>query len=380
MHKDLYEILGVSRSAGEEEIRKAYKNLARKYHPDLNQNDKDAEERFKEVAVAYEVLHDQNKRKNYDEFGEDALNPNFDPERAREFARFRQRGGQGFAGGPAGSPFGGSVDFGDLFSELFGGGRGRTKNPWGRARRVKGSDMESSMRISFLDAIRGTKINFTLSGGETCEACGGIGRKQEENRPCPTCNGTGQQTMTAPLNMNAACRTCGGSGRASGPPCPSCGGKGAVNSSSIVTVTVPPGIKDGAKIRLAGKGEPGLGGGPSGDLYLKVEVIPHSYLERDGDNLIMTLPVTVPEAVRGAIVTIPLIEGEAKVKVPPRSQTGQKLRLRSKGAPKGRNKGAGDLILELEVRAPTSKSEELDQKIAELEEFYEEDIRAELKL
>lgn len=382
MHRDLYEVLGVSRSADEEEIRKAYKKLARKYHPDLNPGDEEAENRFKEVAVAYEVLGDSQRRKNYDEFGEDALNPNFDPEKAREYAQWRQgaaRGAPGGPGGPAGAPFGGGADFSDLFSEIFGGERGG-RSAWARARQVRGSDVESTMRIGLVDALRGTKVNFRLRGAEPCPSCGGTGRRNEEARTCPACNGTGQQQMSGPFNMTTTCRTCGGSGRAPGPPCPTCQGRGSVQRDSTVTVTVPPGVKEGAKIRLAGKGEPGLGGGPPGDLYLRVEVTPHPVLHREGDDLYMTLPISVPEAILGASVTVPLINGEARVKVPPRSQSGKKLRLRGKGAPKGEGKAAGDLILEIDVRAPTSKNKELDRIAESLKKFYDRDVRADLKI
>ncbi len=380
MQRDLYEILGVSRSADNEEIRKAYKKLARKYHPDLNQGDKEAEERFKEVAVAYEFLGDTDKKKNYDEFGEDALNPNFDPEKAREFARWRGRGGGGPPPGMGGNPFGnGNIDFGDLFSDLFGGGRGG-RNAWSRARKIRGQDTESAMRIGLIDSLRGSKVNFRLSGAEACASCGGTGQQKEGSGPCPICDGSGQQRMSGPFTVTGRCSACNGTGRAPGPPCPECHGQGRVSRSSVVTVTVPPGIKEGAKIRLSGKGEAGLGGGPPGDLYLSVEVIPHPKVKRDGDDLIMTLPITVPEAVLGATVTVPLIAGEVNVKIPPRSQSGNKLRLRGKGAPKPDGKNAGDMILILEIQAPSSASKELDQTAESLRKFYENDVRADLKL
>lgn len=382
MQRDLYEILGVSRSADEDEIRKAYKKLARKYHPDLNQGDKEAEERFKEVAVAYEFLGDKDKRKNYDEFGADALNPNFDPDRAREFSRFRTQGGGGYPPGMGGNPFGGSgsnIDFGDLFSDLFGGGRGG-RNAWSRARQVRGQDIRSSMRIGLLDSLRGSKVNFRLSGSESCPACGGAGHQKEGSSTCPICDGSGQQKMSGPFTVTGRCSACNGTGRTPGPPCTHCNGQGRVSSSSVVTVTVPPGIKDGAKIRLSGKGEAGLGGGPPGNLYLQVEILPHPKLEREGDDLIMKLPITVPEAVLGAKVKVPLITGEVTVTLPPRSQLGQKLRLRGKGAPKPGGKNAGDMILVLEVVSPSSESKELDQVAKSLEKFYIDDVRADLKL
>jgi molecular chaperone DnaJ len=377
MKRDLYEILEVSRSASDDEIRKSYKRLAKKYHPDLNPGDKTAEERFKEVAVAYEVIHDPARRKSYDEFGETALNPNFDPDRAREYARW-QHAGPGAPPGAGSSPFGG-VDFSDLFADFFGRGRGGA-NAWSRARQIHGQDIESSLRINLIDALRGSKVNFRLTGSEGCADCKGTGAQPGQTKVCPICDGSGQQRMSGPFSVTTRCSACGGTGRSPGPPCPTCGGRGSVSTESVVTVNVPAGIKDGAKIRLAGKGEPGLGGAPPGDLFLKVEITPHPRLTRDGDDLVMTLPVSVPEAVLGASITVPLINGEVNVKVPPRSQTGQKLRLRSKGAPKGRGKGSGDMILVLEVQTPTSNSKELDQLAESLKKFYPQNVRADLKL
>jgi len=318
MQRDLYEALGVKRGASDDEIRKSYRKLARKYHPDLNPEDKGAEERFKEVAVAYEVLSDSKKRKNYDEFGDDALNPNFDAERAKQY---RQWGGSGARWSPAGgpgagrSPFGGGVNLEDLFGDLFnarGGG-------FGRAGRVRGNDITSKMEIHLLEALRGTKVTFRIQGVERGDL-------------------------------------------------------------STVTVTVPAGVADGDKIRLAGKGEPGLGGAPPGDLLLMVAVKAHPQLTRRGDDLVMTLPITVPEAVLGASVSVPTLDGEVTVKVPPRSQTGQKLRLKGKGARNRKAKKSGDLMLVLEVRAPDDGEDELDEAAKALEEHYASDVRANLKL
>jgi DnaJ-class molecular chaperone len=317
MKRDLYESLGVLRSATEDEIRKAYRKLARQFHPDLNPGDKSAEERFKEVAVAYEVLGDAAKRKNYDEFGEEALNPSFDAARAREWARSRRSRQRAGAARRQASPFGGAggFDIDDLFGSLFG-----ARGGFGRATSIRGNDIESTMEIGLLDALRGTKVTFRISGG------------------------------------------------------------GSAEDASTVTVSVPPGVADGDRIRLAGKGEPGLGGAPPGDLLLRVKVAPHPTLAREGDDLVMTLPVTVPEAVAGATVSAPTLDGQVRVKVPRRSQTGRKLRLRGKGVKNRKTEKAGDLILVLEVRAPDDGGTELDDAVKALESHSKRDVRAGLKL
>lgn len=377
--RNLYEALGVTRSATEDEIRKQYRKLARKYHPDLNQDDKEAEERFKEIAVAYEVLIDPEKRKNYDEFGDDALNPNFDADKARQYAQWQGSGGGapgGFGGGGFGG--GGGVDLSDLFGDLFGGGAGRGGG-FSRARRVRGQDIESKLKIGLLDALRGTKVKFRLSGHQTCPECRGSGQQNEKSSPCSACHGTGQQSIGGgPLPLTGPCQVCGGTGRSRGPTCPKCHGTGHIEEPSTITVTVPPGVDNGSRIRLSGKGEPGLGGAPSGDLFLVVEVTDHPRLSRDGDDLTMKLPITVPEAVLGANVSVPLFEGEVNVKIPPGSQSGQKLRLRGKGAPK-RKGGAGDLILILDVRLPTESSSKLEKAAKSMEKLYEEDVRAKVR-
>jgi molecular chaperone DnaJ len=379
MKRDLYEVLGVSRNASDDDIRKAYRKLARKYHPDLNPNSTDAEERFKEVAVAYEFLGDAKKRKDYDEFGEQALHPNFDAERARDFARV-PRGG-GWAGGAGGgNPFGGGVDLSDLFSDLFGrAGGGRSSAGFGRARRVRGTDTESTLRIDFLDALRGKKVKFQLTGQQVCTTCRGTGHTNNDGPPCANCHGTGQRNL-GHLNLSGPCPSCGGTGRSAGPTCDTCHGRGYIENPTTLTVTVPPGVEEGTKIRLAGKGEAGLGGGPSGDLFLVVEVSPHPFMRREGDDVVMPLPITVEEAVRGATVTVPLIEGEARVKVPPYSQSGHKLRLRGKGARRPKKGRAGDLILVLDVRLPRNGGPELDEAAQALTELYDHDVRGDFRL
>jgi molecular chaperone DnaJ len=388
--RDFYEVLGVSKDASAADIKKAYKKLARKYHPDLNKDNPEAEEKFKDVSRAFEVLGDEEKRKLYDEFGEVSTRPGFDPEKARQYQQWSAGPGQGgpsggFGGGFGGfegfsSAGGGGVEdmFGDIFGSVFRGGGAR------RTRRAgptpsKGGDIESELDLDLLTALRGGEINISLALPQTCQTCNGAGSK-EGTRTCPACGGTGtRQVGRGMMNMEVPCQTCGGTGQAPGPPCPTCGGSGQVRKPTRLKVKVPAGVKDGARIRLGGKGQPGRQGGPPGDLYLKVSIKPHPRLRREGDNLYMTVPVTVSEAVSGASIDVPTLHGSVKLKVPPRSQSGQKLRLRGKGAPRS-NGGRGDLFVELQVVLPESETEQLEELAKKLQALYKGDVRRQVRL
>jgi molecular chaperone DnaJ len=374
MKRDLYEALEVPRTATEDELRKQYRKLARTYHPDFNPGDKSAEERFKEISVAYEILSDPKKRQAYDEFGEASLAQGFDPDRAREHARWQRAAAWSSAG-----PGGADVDIHDLFSNLFGRGGGRAGAS--RARQIRGADLESTVRLGLPEALRGTQIKLKITGRTSCPACQGSGQRNGERRPCPACHGTGQRIASGgPHPLRGRCPECGGSGRTSGPTCPKCGGLGVVEEPTTISVNVPAGVDDGSRVRVAGKGEPGIGGGPAGDLYLTVEVVPHPWLTREGDDLTMVLPVSVPEAVLGATVAVPLVDGEAHVKIPPGSQSGQKLRLKGKGAPRPKASGAGDLLLVLEVRLPDEGGEALQRAAESMKPLYVRDLRAGMKI
>ena len=308
--RDLYGVLGVPREASAEEIKKAYRRLAHKYHPDKNPGNAQAEEKFKEVTAAHEVLSDPRRRKLYDEFGADSLRSGFDPARAEEYRQWRQQGGgQPFdLGGFGGGGFGGAFDFGSIFEQIFGGG-GTAGRPRGA---MRGEDVRASIEVELSDAVRGAERELRVDG-----------------------------------------RT--------------------------LRVRIPPGVADGSQIRLAGQGGPGAGGGPAGDLYLEVRLRPHPLVRREGRDLHLDLPVTVPEAVNGAEVTLPTFEGPVRLRVPAGSQAGTRLRLRGKGLPGLRGEERGDLYAVIKIVLP-EQGEPLRRAVKPLEELYKGDPRAGISL
>ncbi len=372
--KDLYEVLGVSRDASEDDIRRAYRKLARKHHPDVNPDDPEAETRFKEVSAAYEVLSDPEKRKLYDELGPDAEKIGYDPEKAAEYRRWKERferartGGGGVGGAPGG--FGGfEFDLGDIFAHGFG-----TRGPAAAAERPRpGADVEAELTVDFLDAARGTERRIALQKPVACATCGGSARRS--NSRCEGCGGTGRRRVgQGPLRMQVPCPQCGGSGSE---PCGACGGTGVQSGRVELTVKIPAGIEDGQKLRLKGQGAPGRAGGPPGDLYVTVHVRPHPLFRREGDDIHLDLPVTVREAMFGGEVEVPTLSGAVRLKVPRGSQSGRTLRLRGKGIER---KGGvrGDLYAHLQVRVPSPDAdEEAARRAADvLEGLYDEDVRA----
>jgi molecular chaperone DnaJ len=380
MAKDYYAVLGIAKNASQEEIRKAYRKLARKWHPDINPGNTQAETKFKEISEAYDVLGKEDKRKLYDEFGEEALKQGFDADKARQYkgwenvrSRTRQGGNEGF---------GRYQSYEDVFGDLF-GSTGRSSGFGGFSRQAAsdGRNLEHHITIDFLSALRGFETEISLKGGKTCVACGGTGTDPSAQRTtCPTCGGSGRLNIAGgPMNFTRVCPDCGGHGTI-GRPCPVCGGTGRVQGFENIKVTIPPGVHEGSKVRVAGKGEPGSGGGKPGDLFLIVHVKPHRLISRDGDNLIMELPITVKEAVAGASVNVPTVDGEVKVKIPPGSQSGQILKLKGKGAVNTRTKRRGDMLLKLVVKMPGSSEQELVQAAEKIENFYRKDVRSKLKL
>jgi len=357
--KDLYAILGVSRTASPDEIRKAYRKLARQHHPDLNPGNKQAEERFKDISLAYDVLSSPEKRKLYDEFGAESLQSGFDPERARAYRRWAESG-QGFSfrrtsAGPQGMggfdfgfgewpPRGGrrrpveeERDFGDILREMFGGGRAEP------AEEGSPRDVEYPIEVGFMEALRGTKTSVTV------------------RRPVP-------------------CPTCRGAGRVGRRGCTECGGSGTVEKREKLNVTIPAGVGDGARVRVAGKGGVGPGGVP-GDLYFVVKVRPHPVLTREGQDLFIDVPITVSEAVLGATITVPTPQGPVQLKVPAGSQSGRRLRLRGRGAPDPKGGPPGDLYVRLMVQVPRNGSTRgLEDALAAIERAYGENPRAHLEL
>jgi len=369
---DYYKTLGVQRSASQDDIRKAYRKLARKYHPDINPGNKEAEGKFKDLSVAYDILSDEKKRKLYDEFGEAGLAAGFDPAKARSYSQWQEQSAQS----------GGSYQFdmndlGDLFGGLGGIFRRGSNGPRGPA---PGQDIESSMDIDFLDAVRGFQTAISLQRPVSCEVCQGSGNKPG-SRPttCPECKGTGSKSVAeGPMQFRQTCPRCHGSGKLPGDPCSACKGTGRVMRADTIRVNVPPGAEPGKQIRLRGKGEAGMRGGPAGDLYITPRIRPHPLLTRDGKDLTMELPITVAEAIRGASVDVPTPSGTIKVKIPAGAQSGQQLRIKGKGVAAHGSSPAGDLYLRLMVRVP---GDHLAQDVIDkIDRAYGEDVRKDLRL
>jgi molecular chaperone DnaJ len=371
--RDYYQILGVDRSASHEDIRKAYRKLARKYHPDINPGNKEAENTFKDLSVAYDVLGDPDKRKLYDEFGEAGLAAGFDAEKARTYRQWQDRSAR--SGGGA---YEYNVDdLGDLFGDLgglFGGGRAAPTGP------MRGGDIEAAMDIDFLDAVRGFQTSLTLQRPVQCETCHGAGTKPGSAPvTCPECGGSGSKPVAqGPLQFRVTCPRCGGSGKLPGDPCATCGGTGRVLRAETIRVNIPPGAEPGKRIRLRGKGEAGVRGGAAGDLYIVPRIRPHPILTRSGRDLSMELPITVGEALRGASIEVPTPVGGVKVKIPAAAQSGQRLRVKGKGVPAHGKESAGDLYLNLMVRVP--KDEIAQDVIDRIDRAYGENVRKDLRL
>jgi molecular chaperone DnaJ len=369
---DYYKILGVDRGATKDDVRKAYRKLARKYHPDINPGNKDAESKFKDLSVAYDVLSDEKKRKLYDEFGEAGLAAGFDAEKARSYEQWRQQSSR--SGGPQEFD---TDDLGDLF-----GGLGSMFRQGSRAAAgpQRGSDIESSMEINFLDAVRGFQTAITLERPVACDTCHGSGTKAgTAPTPCPQCGGSGSIAVAqGPLQFRQTCPRCAGSGKLPGDPCAVCRGSGRVTRSETIRVNIPPGADPGKHIRLRGKGAAGIRGGAAGDLLITPRIRPHPILTRAGRDLSMDLPITVGEAVRGAHIDVPTPAGTIKVKVPAGAQSGQRLRINGKGVAAHGQTPAGDLYLRLMVRVPNADID--NEVIDKFDRAYREQVRQNLRL
>ncbi len=379
MAEDYYRVLGVARTASQDEIKKAYRKLARKHHPDVNQGNKAAEEKFKQLSAAFEVLSDPKKRALYDEFGEDAAKMGFDPKKADAYRAYRDQASRP-SGGPGGG-FGseGGFDFGDIFGDIFnrtgdsGPFRARAEGP------TRGEDLHSRVRVSLREAVTGTERTLAIDRPEECKKCHGTGHVGKP-KACPTCGGTGRLKQgRGPLSLSTPCPNCGGTGKVA-PVCDVCGGEGVVENTVRVTVKIPPGVQNGSQVRLPGQGAAGTLGGPRGDLYLETEVEPHPLVRRDGDDLTMELPVTIPEAMSGAEVRVPTFSGDVTVSVPAGSQAGRKLRLKGQGVPALKGNGRGDLYLELKVLVPERPSAEAKAAAEALRPAYRGDVRSALRL
>ncbi|HEX67839.1 MAG TPA: molecular chaperone DnaJ [bacterium] len=349
--KDYYEILGVPRDASLEEIKKAYRRLALKYHPDRNPGDKEAEEKFKEISEAYAVLSDPQKRAQYDRYGH---------------AGVEEMGFRGFT--DFSEIFTSDIfqDFRDLFETFFRGTPFMAEEV-----RERGRDLRFEITITFEEAARGAEKTITIPRYTTCNLCGGSGVKRGAGwRTCPRCRGRGEISYTRGfLYFSETCSQCGGTGRIS-EPCPGCHGTGRVREKAKITVKIPAGVKDGSRLRIRGEGEAGYHGGPPGDLYLVIRVAPHSLFKREGDDVIVEIPVPLTLALLGGEVDVPTLEGKVKMKIPPGTQNGTIFRLRGKGIPHLYGRGKGDELVKVKVEIPvnlTSRQKEILEKFKELE-------------
>jgi molecular chaperone DnaJ len=380
--KDYYNILGVTKDAKADEIKKAYRRLARKHHPDVNPGDKGSEDKFKEVQEAYDVLSDEKKRKVFDRFGYYA--DNLDPD--SPFGAGAAAGGAGTSPGFDFSGFtwdagtaagGGSSSFRDIFSDLFGGGGGARAQPEPpRPLPKKGRDIEIALSMSFEEAFTGLTRNLTVNRSEQCSRCQGAGDTGGPVVQCPTCKGTGQVMRTGGrLQFSQACADCEGTGRRR-EPCSLCKGKGTTPKTEQVKIKIPAGVDTGSRVRVPKKGHGGRLGAEPGDLYILTNVGKHPFLTRKGDNVYITVPITVPEAALGTRIDVPTVEGRAQLKIPAGTESGQKFRLRERGFPSLRNpKLRGDQFVEVKITLPKVVSEETKEVLRQFEKLNVENPR-----
>jgi molecular chaperone DnaJ len=343
--RDYYEVLGVSKDAGERDIKKAYKRLAMKYHPDRTAGDTELEAKFKEVKEAYEVLTDDKKRQMYDQYGH---------------AAFEQGGGQGGFGG-------GHADFGDIFGDVFGDifGGGRRQS-----RQQRGADLRYNMELSLEEAVRGKEVEIKVPTWVSCKPCDGSGAKPgTKPKTCTTCHGAGQVQMRQGFfAVQQTCPTCSGTGQIISDPCDKCHGQGRVEKTKTLNVKIPAGVDTGDRIRLSGEGEAGVNGAPSGDLYVQVSVREHPIFVRDGNNLYCEVPISFATAALGGEIEVPTLDGRAKLKIPAESQTGKMFRMRAKGVKSVRSGMVGDLICKVVIETPVNLSERQKDLLRQFEE------------
>ena len=352
--RDFYEVLGVSRDADEDVLKKAYRKLAMKYHPDRTQGDKDGEEKFKEAKLAYETLSDPQKRAAYDRYGHAGVDPS------------AAAGAGGFGGGA------GFADFGSIFEEIFGGGGGGGGRRGGGQQVYRGADLSYALTLTLEEAALGTTKSLRIPSWDTCDSCHGSGAKPgTKAKTCPSCQGSGATTQRmGPFAMQQTCGTCGGNGRIIPEPCPVCRGQGRVQRQKTLEVQIPAGIDAGMRIRSSGNGEPGVNGGPSGDLYVEIQIKPHALFERHGDDLHCRVPVGMTAAALGARIEVPTLGGAAEIDLPEGTQSGKTLRLRGKGV-KGIHSGhPGDLYCHIEVETPVRLSDEQRQLLEQLDASF----------
>ncbi|MEH6558533.1 MAG: molecular chaperone DnaJ [Oceanicoccus sp.] len=351
--RDYYEILGVARDSSEKDIKKAYRRVAMKFHPDRNPDDKDSEEKFKEASEAYEILSDSQKRSAYDQYGHDAVSGN--------------AGAGGFGGG--------NGNFGDIFGDVFGdifgggGGGGRSRGP------ARGSDLRYNLDVDLEEAVKGTEVKIRVPTLVGCEPCNGSGAKKGSSPvTCTTCGGIGQVRMQQGFfSVQQTCPNCRGKGKMISDPCNSCHGQGLKEETKTLSVKVPPGVDTGDRIRLSGEGEAGPDGGPSGDLFVQINVRAHSIFERDGKNLYCEVPISITDASLGGDLEVPTLDGRVKLKIPEETQTGKLFRLRGKGVAPVRGGSTGDLLCRVVLETPVNLTKSQKELLKQLQESFEKE-------
>lgn len=349
--QDFYEILGVSKGAGKDELKKAYRTLAMKYHPDRNPGDQEAEAKFKEINEAYEILKDDDKRAAYDRFGHDAFN-----------------GGMG-GGGGGGAGFGGG-GFADIFDQMFGDFMGGQRGGGGGQANLRGSDLRYNLSISLEDAFNGKKTTISVPSTAACDVCHGSGGKNgAKPTTCGTCGGAGRvRAQQGFFTIERACPTCQGQGQVIKDPCTACGGTGRTHKDKTLEVNIPAGVEEGTRMRLSGEGEAGLRGAPSGDLYLFLSIKPHRLFQRDGANILCKVPIPMVTAALGGIIEVPCIDGtRAKVNIPAGTQSGNQFRLRDKGMSVLRSSARGDMYIHASVETPVNLTKEQQDLLRQFE-------------
>ncbi|HXW66145.1 MAG TPA: molecular chaperone DnaJ [Burkholderiaceae bacterium] len=358
--RDYYDILGLAKNASDDEIKKSYRKLAMKFHPDRNPDDKGAEEKFKEAKEAYEMLSDPQKRAAYDRFGHAGVDPNA----AAAAGGFGGMGGGGFNGGFAEA-------FGDIFGDIFGSAAG---SRGGRSNAFRGADLRYNMEISLEQAAHGFATDIRVPAWESCEVCGGTGAKPgTKPKSCSTCGGSGAVRMAQGFfSIQQTCPTCHGSGRVITHPCQNCHGDGRVKHNKVLEVSIPAGIDEGQRIRLAGKGEPGVNGGPPGDLYVEIRITPHEVFQRDGDDLHCEVPISMASAVLGGDIEVGTLKEKVSIAIPEGTQSGKTFRLRGKGIKGVRSSYPGDLYCHVRVETPVRLTEKQKKLLREFDQSIKE--------
>jgi molecular chaperone DnaJ len=367
MDKDYYRILGIERKASAPEIKKAYRKLARKYHPDLNPGDKAAEAKFKEIQEAYSVLSDPKKKSQYDQFGFVGDHPPGGGERP-------------YSSGFEGFDFSGygNSSFSDFFESIFGGGARAAR----AAESGQGEDLHYAMNIGFEDAIKGLQTRIQLTRLVACPHCQGSGHTQASGRrSCPACGGSGRAQMQRGfMKFSAACPECQGTGVSRGESCADCRGQGLVQKTELINVKIPAGVDSGSKVRVPGKGNAGRNGGAPGDLFISIDVTPHALFRREGANIYLKLPITVPEATLGSKIEVPTFYGKTTIKIPPGTKSGQKFRLKEMGAPVPGRKTRGDQFVEVSIVPPPFDDQRIRELMKELEKLSGQNPRDKMGL